>query len=591
MPEPLIVCDGVEYTYPADADTARPALRTVSFSVSPGEHVAIIGPNGSGKSTLARHLNGLLRPQRGDVRVRGMDTRDPAHTRAIRQTVGMVFQRPDSQIVATIVEEDVAFGPENLGVPRSELRGRVQEALETVGMWEARGRPPHLLSAGQTQRVAIAGVLAMHPACMVLDEATSLLDPQGRTDVGRVVAELRRRGTAVVSVTHRMSEAAAAGRVVVLDGGKVRIEGPPRDVFARAGLLQEIGLDVPPVTSLALRLRREIPDFPADLLSADELVEAVASRVRAPAPRPPGPGEDLPSIRPAAPAPAGDPLVRIQDLWHTYMSGTPFEQQALRAVTVGVSPGEIVGIIGQTGSGKSTLIQHMNGLLRPLRGRVAVGVYDLGRRDVDLRSVRQTVGVVFQDPEDQVFEPLVGDDVAYGPRQLGLPLEEIRARVRWAMEAVGLPFEEFKDRYTFTLSGGELRKAALAGVLALRPRVLVLDEPTSGLDPGSRADLRERIRDLRTREGLTLVLVSHDMDEVARLSDRIYVLDQGQVVLSGSPRTVFGDVPRLAALSLAPPDATLVCQRLRGRGYRVPADVLTVEEAGDALVALLRQVT
>jgi energy-coupling factor transport system ATP-binding protein len=589
MPEPLIVCDGVEYAYPADSGAPHPALRAISFSVSPGEHVAIIGPNGSGKSTLARHLNGLLWPHRGDVRVRGMDTRDPAHARAIRQTVGMVFQRPDSQIVATIVEEDVAFGPENLGVPRSELRGRVQEALETVGMWEARERPPHLLSAGQTQRVAIAGVLAMHPACMVLDEATSLLDPQGRADVGRVVAELRRRGTAIVSVTHRMSEAASAGRVVVLDEGAVRIEGPPREVFARAGLLHEIGLDVPPVTSLALRIRREIPDFPADLLTVEDLVEAVASRVKAPAPRSPGPGGDLPTIRPAVPTPAGDPTVLIQDLWHTYMSGTPFEQQALRGVTLGVSAGEIVGIIGQTGSGKSTLIQYMNGLLRPLRGRVAVDVYDLGRRDVDVRSVRQIVGVVFQDPEDQVFEPLVGDDVAYGPRQLGLPLEEIRARVRWAMDAVGLPFEDFKDRYTFTLSGGELRKAALAGVLALRPRVLVLDEPTSGLDPRSRADLWERIRDLRTREGLTLVLVSHDMDEVARLSDRVFVLDRGQVVLSGPPRAVFGDVPRLAALGLAPPDATAVCQRLRARGYRVPADALTVEEAGDALAALLRR--
>jgi energy-coupling factor transport system ATP-binding protein len=183
----------------------------------------------------------------------------------------------------------------------------------------------------------------------------------------------------------------------------------------------------------------------------------------------------------------------------------------------------------------------------------------------------------------------VGDDVAYGPRQLGLSLEELRARVRWAMEAVGLSFDGFKDRYSFTLSGGELRKAALAGVLALRPRVLVLDEPTSGLDPGSRADLRERIRDLQAREKLTLVLVSHDMDEVARLSDRVSVLDDGRVVTSGSARAVFADAPLLAALGLAPPEATVACQRLRGLGYPVPPDVLTVEEAGDVLGALLRQ--
>jgi len=286
--------------------------------------------------------------------------------------------------------------------------------------------------------------------------------------------------------------------------------------------------------------------------------------------------------------PAPDrPLIQIEDLWHTYMVGTPFERVALRGLSLEVRSGEVVGIIGQTGSGKSTVLQYLNGLLRPTRGRVRVGEHDLGRRGADVQAVRQMVGVVFQDPEDQVFEPLVGDDVAYGPRQLGLPFEEIRARVRWAMDAVGLPFEEFKDRYTFTLSGGELRKAALAGVLALRPRVLVLDEPTSGLDPRSRAELWERIRDLRTRDGLTLVLVSHDMDEVARQSDRIYVLHDGAVVAEGTPREVFRESARLEALGLALPEVTRVCQGLRALGLPVPAGVLTVEEAGDILAALL----
>ncbi len=273
--EPLIVCDGVEYGYGGAGDLA---LGGVSLRVSAGEHVAIIGPNGSGKSTLARHLNGLLRPSAGAVRVRGMDTRDPAHTRSIRQTVGMVFQHPDSQMVATVVEEDVAFGPENLGVPRPELHARVREALEFVEMWDYRDRPPHLLSAGQKQRVAIAAVLAMRPACIVLDEATSLLDPRGRADLGRLVAGLRRQGTAVVSITHLMDEAAAADRIVVLARGTVVASGPPRAVFADAGRLATLGLDLPPATALAFRIRREIPDFPVDLMSVDEIVDAVAGR-------------------------------------------------------------------------------------------------------------------------------------------------------------------------------------------------------------------------------------------------------------------------------------------------------------------------
>ena len=280
-------------------------------------------------------------------------------------------------------------------------------------------------------------------------------------------------------------------------------------------------------------------------------------------------------------------MILVEDLWYTYLPGTPFEHVALRGVTLEVHPGEAVGIIGQTGSGKSTLIQFFNALIRPVRGRVVVAGQNLGDRAVDVAAVRRVVGLAFQDPEDQLFERLVGDDVAYGPRQLGLPQEEIREHVRWAMEAVGLPFETFKDRYTFTLSGGELRKAALAGVLALRPRVLVLDEPTSGLDPGARADLRTRLRDLRDRAALTLVLVSHDMDEVARLCDTVYVLHQGTVVVSGTPRDVFSRAGQLAALGLAPPEPTQVVQQLRGRGYRIASDVLTVEEAERALEALL----
>ena len=292
------------------------------------------------------------------------------------------------------------------------------------------------------------------------------------------------------------------------------------------------------------------------------------------------------TAEPSSPRPPS-PVIVVEDLWHTYMPGTPFQHLALRGISLHVGAGEVVGIIGQTGSGKSTLIQYFNGLMRPLRGRVVIDGHELGRRSVGLAAIRRIVGVVFQDPEEQVFERVLGDDVAYGLRQLGLPSSEIRERVRWAMDSLGLPFEAFKDRYTFSLSGGELRKAALAGVLALRPRVLVLDEPTSGLDPGSREDLQARIREFRDREGLTLVLVSHDMEEIARLSDRLYVLHDGTVAASGTPREIFGDGPRLAAFGLAPPEPTQVLQRLRERGYPVPADAVTPEEVEQALATLL----
>ena len=286
MTGPLIVCEELRFSYaaaPGSGPAAAPSgtgevLRGISLRIDAGEYLAIVGPNGSGKSTLARHFNALLHPTAGRVLVAGLDTRDAAHVRTIRGTVGMVFQHPESQMVATIVEEDVAFGPENLGVPHAELRVRVREALELVGMWGARERPPHLLSAGQKQRVAIAAVLAMRPACVVLDEATAMLDPEGREAVAGIVGELRRRGTAVVAITHLMNEAARADRIVVLVDGAIQLDGPPRRVFARADLLRDVGLDLPPVTAVAVRVRARVPEFPVDVLSVDELAAAVAAR-------------------------------------------------------------------------------------------------------------------------------------------------------------------------------------------------------------------------------------------------------------------------------------------------------------------------
>jgi energy-coupling factor transporter ATPase len=294
MAGPLIVCEDLEFSYPPSAGAGPAAgpspgasrrvppapkvLRGISLAIDPGEYVALVGPNGSGKSTLARHFNALLRPTAGRVLVAGLDTVDPANTRAVRATVGMVFQHPESQMVATIVEEDVAFGPENLGVPHDELRVRVREALDRVGMWTERERPPHLLSAGQKQRVAIAAVLAMHPACLVLDEATAMLDPEGREAVAAIIGDVRRRGTAVVTITHLMNEAARADRIVALADGAVLLDGPPREVFARADLLHEVGLDLPPVTAVARRVRSHVPAFPVDVLSVEELAAAVAVR-------------------------------------------------------------------------------------------------------------------------------------------------------------------------------------------------------------------------------------------------------------------------------------------------------------------------
>lgn len=279
-------------------------------------------------------------------------------------------------------------------------------------------------------------------------------------------------------------------------------------------------------------------------------------------------------------------LIEVRGLYHTYLAGTPLVQESLRGVDFGVAEGEVVGLIGATGSGKSTLLQHLNGLLQPQAGRVRVAGQDLSDPATNLRQVRRTVGLVFQRPEDQLFEQYVGDDVAFGPRLAGLTGPELRERVRWAMELVGLDFEQYKDRLTFTLSGGERHKVGLAGVLALRPQVLLLDEPTSGLDPASRADLLARLADLRA-EGLTLVIATHNMDDVAAMAERVYVLEEGRVALQGPTRWVLTQPGRLRALGLDVPAAVSVMAALRDRGLPVPLDVLTLDEAEVAIAAAL----
>jgi energy-coupling factor transport system ATP-binding protein len=255
MTDPLIEVSGVTFAYPLPGGGRTIALSEVSLGIREGEFVAIIGHNGSGKSTLAKLFNGLLIPGRGEVRVAGMSTRDTSLHRAIRQVVGVVFQDPEDQIVATLVEEDVAFGPENLGLPRDEVRRRVEASLAAVEVEALRLRPPHQLSGGQKQRVAIAGVLAMQPRCIVLDESTAMLDPEGRREVLAVTRRLHRAGTTIVLVTHFMSEAALAERIVVLSEGRIELDGPPRDVFGQRDRLRELDLDVPPVTAVAERGR------------------------------------------------------------------------------------------------------------------------------------------------------------------------------------------------------------------------------------------------------------------------------------------------------------------------------------------------
>lgn len=279
----------------------------------------------------------------------------------------------------------------------------------------------------------------------------------------------------------------------------------------------------------------------------------------------------------------------IKNLTHIYMPNTPFESTALENINWTIDDGEFWGLIGHTGSGKSTLIQHLNGLLKPTSGQILLDGADIHRKGANLKAVRQKVGLVFQYPEHQLFEETVGQDVAFGPKNMGISEKEIADRVKEALELVGLSYKEIKDKSPFELSGGQMRRVAIAGVLAMKPSILVLDEPTAGLDPRGRDDILQEIVELRKRQNLTVILVSHSMEDVAKLVDKIAVMYKGKIARTGKPREVFRDYKDLIEMGLGIPQITELMIRLKEKGMGVSSDILTVEEARAEILNAIRR--
>lgn len=533
------------------------ALDDVTLEVCRGERVCVLGANGSGKSTLASVICGLLAPDEGDVELAGHavctgGVPDLAAYRDARRQLGLVFQNPDDQIVTSVVADDVAFGPENLGVPRAQISARVARELRRVAMEKYAHADPSRLSGGQRQRVCIAGALAMEPAVLVLDEPSSLLDVRGRAAIMRVMGRLAAAGATLVHVTHFMDEALAADRVVVMQHGHVALEGTPGEVFAakNAQVIEALGLEMPFEARLAVALRQ---------------AGAAGGAIAAPG----APSDE----KPAACAPAAEPLaILARDLGFSYGP----DAQALDGVSLEVPARATTAIVGQTGSGKSTLLRLLCGLEAADAGSLTVcGINAATKRG--RRQVRRAVGYVMQHPERQLFAQTVAEDVAFGPRNQGLSAAEVERRVAHALDLVGLA--DRRDASPFELSGGQQRLAAIAGVLAMEPELLVLDEPTAGLDPRGRARLRALMADLAAH-GVTLLQVTHSMEDAAR-ADHVVVLDQSHVLAAGTPAEVFcpANEPQLTAVGLGlPRPLAYACE------HALDARPLTLE----ALVAALR---
>ena len=504
---PAAVLKDIRFSY--DRGTSW-ALDGVSLTVHAGERLCLVGPNGSGKSTLARLIAGLTAPDGGEVtlleqRVYAAGPNADAY-RAARRGIGMVFQNPEDQLVTTVLEDDVAFGPENLGLERGLIGERIVDSLQAVGLANLRQSDPTRMSGGQQQRAAIAGMLAMNPAMLVLDEPTAMLDESARAEVMRILDDLQARGTTIVHVTHHPDETVHADRIVHMEAG--RIVGVTAAVDNR-----------PPL---------------AEAVSQSETeggigTEAAPSRPTndSPRQREREDGSELPLLSDGI-GDMTDPIIRVSHLTYRYPSA---KRAVIDDLSFTIARGETMALMGVNGSGKSTLVRMLCALAAPTAGSIEVAgvpVASIGRRGSNARpkpanrrqlaQLRRHVGYVMQHPEHQLFADTVAEDVAYGPRNQGLAEAEVADRVRESLDL--LHIGHLADRSPFDLSGGQQRLAAIAGVLACNPDVLIMDEPTASLDAQAKKRIHELLRMLKSR-GVTVLIITHDWEEAEHIADRV----------------------------------------------------------------------
>ena len=481
----------IRFTYDSGATWA---LDGVNLTIRQGERVCLAGPNGSGKSTLSRIIAGLAAPDAGHATLLGNNVFDDAGARAdayrsARHGIGAVFQHPEDQIVTTITEDDVAFGPENLAIAHDDIDMRIAMSLDAVDMSGQREADPTRMSGGQQQRVAIAGMLAMSPEILVLDEPTAMLDPQGRADIMHILDELQQHGTTIILVTHHRDEFVNADRIIRLDNGRI------------------------------------VQSARGNTASIPEMDESDTAQ------------EDNPiaksNIANGASKPTSAvPIIEIHNLIYQYPNSS---KPVLDKLSITINKGETVAITGHNGAGKTTLARLLCALEQPQSGNITINTIPVARqrangnmqslKRADREKLRATIGYVMQHPERQLFAETVAEDIAYGPRNQHLDETQVSERVNQAMTL--LHIEHLADRSPFNLSGGQQRLAAIAGIIACQPQILIMDEPTAGLDEAATTCVHNLIQTLHA-QGITILIISHSQTEIDVLADRVIALDRRQ---------------------------------------------------------------
>jgi energy-coupling factor transporter ATP-binding protein EcfA2 len=547
-----IIVENLSYTYPGQSE---PSLKNVNFTVTKGDFVLVAGPTGCGKSTLVYCLDGLI-PHvfegelKGRVVVNDKDTRD-FEVYQLAQSVGTVFQNTENQLCSLIVEDEIAFGPENLALPKDEIRKRMDFAVEATDIQDYLQKYVFNLSAGQKQRVVIASSLSLLPKILVLDEPLSELDPVGCREMLQTLKKLNKDlGMTIVIAEHKLEEVLSVVKTVFLmDEGRIVAKGEPAEVFKDVQLIERLGLRVPETVKFSYKLIKE--GLSTKFALSVEDVNAITSSIGA-----------FPSKHILNSNAVGcqyenyevhQPLVNVEGLCYSYNDGTI----ALRDINLSIYSGDFAVVLGCNGAGKSTLAQVMTGLLEPTRGKIFIDGRDSAKYGV--AELAGIVGYTFQNPEHQLFCETVRDEVAFGPRQLGLLENEVKERVKDAMHVMGL--EPLKDRDPQALSRGQRLRVAIASVLSMSPKVLILDEPVAAQDLNQIVSLMTHLK-LLNKQGLAVVIITHDINVVARYAGRVVLMAKGKIMANGEPHEVLSNEELLFRSGLSPPTAVRLSKQI-----------------------------
>ncbi len=557
----ILSIDQVSYKY---GNGNEPALRELDLDVKRGHFTSIMGKTGAGKTTLLMLLNGLI-PHFFDGEIQGrvttarLDTQR-YHIQTLARRIGLVLQDPDTQILGMTVEKDVAFGPSNLGFPPEKIRETIPRVLDTVGLANYEHRVPAKLSGGEKQRLAIAGILAMQPLILALDEPTSELDPLSRRRLFDTCYKLcHSLGYTVICATHDSEEALLySDSIIVLENGKIAWEGKPGDLFSDISLCKLSGIRPPAIAEFLHDLQStdtvSIQEIPVTL---NEGIDALYTLLK---------GRTILSSNwnsLTAKQSQKETMIEVKNLYHRYEDG--FE--ALHGISLQIKAGEFIALVGQNGAGKSTFVKHLNRLLLPTEGDVFIK--GVNTKNSDTSTLGKTIGYVFQNPDHQIFSSSVREEIAFGLHHIcGIGGAEADDRIHYALNFVGLA--DKIDRHPFSLGKGERQKLAVASVLAVEPDIIVIDEPTTGLDWIGTQQMMKLITSLHSL-GHTVIMITHDMQLAADYASRIIILNRGKVAADGIPGDVFSQSEILEQSSLVPPPAALITNELRKRGINITA--------------------